>query len=149
LPPTAPKRRSPDQPPRREARGRIAPPVGSPSGLASRRGDPSDQTPTVSPTTHQLSQQTDRRTGSFHIRRRSTNKVVVIDFKSNDRTQQEEETDLQLRVYALGYEEATGERAGGVVVDKLDDLSYPRRDDVAPAMLDEAARRARRQCATA
>lgn len=33
------------------------------------------------------------------IRRRSTNEVVVIDFKSNDRTQHEEVTDLQLRVY--------------------------------------------------
>ncbi len=73
------------------------------------------------------------------IRRRSTNEVVVIDFKSNDRTQQEEVTDLQLRVYALGYEQATGERASEVVVDNLDDLSHPRRDDVTPAMLDEAA----------
>ena len=73
------------------------------------------------------------------IRRRSTNEVVVIDFKSNDRTQQEEVTDLQLRVYALGYEQATGERASEVVVDNLDDLSHSRRDDVTPAMLDEAA----------
>ena len=73
------------------------------------------------------------------IRRRSTNEVVVIDFKSNDRTQQEEVTDLQLRIYALGYEQATGERASEVVVDNLDDLSSPRRDDVTPEMLEEAA----------
>lgn len=73
------------------------------------------------------------------IRRRSTNEVVVIDFKSNDRTQQEEVTDLQLRVYALGYEQATGERASEVVVDNLDDLANPRHDPVDEAMLDEAA----------
>ena len=73
------------------------------------------------------------------IRRRSTNEVVVIDFKSNDRTQQEEVTDLQLRVYALGYEQATGERASEVVVDNLDDLANPRRSTVTTTMLDEAA----------
>jgi len=72
------------------------------------------------------------------IRRRSTNEVVVIDFKSNDRTQQEEVTDLQLRVYALGYEQATGERASEVVVDNLDDLSHPRRNGVTPEMLQQA-----------
>jgi DNA helicase-2/ATP-dependent DNA helicase PcrA len=72
------------------------------------------------------------------IRRRSTNEVVVIDFKSNDRTQQEEVTDLQLRIYALGYERATGERASEVVVDNLDDLANPRRAVVTSAMLDEA-----------
>jgi DNA helicase-2/ATP-dependent DNA helicase PcrA len=73
------------------------------------------------------------------IRRRSTNEVVVIDFKSNDRTQQEEVTDLQLRVYALGYEQATGERASEVVVDNLDDLTNPRRSQVDQTMLNEAA----------
>lgn len=72
------------------------------------------------------------------IRRRSTNEVVVIDFKSNDRTQQEEVTALQLRVYALGYEQATGERASEVVVDNLDDLPNPRRTVVTEEMLDEA-----------
>ena len=72
------------------------------------------------------------------IRRRSTNEVVVIDFKSNDRTQQEEVTDLQLRVYALGYEQATGERASEVMVDNLDDLVNPRRSVVDAAMLVEA-----------
>lgn len=32
-----------------------------------------------------------------------------------------------------------GERASEVVVDNLDDLSHPRRDDVTPAMLEQAA----------
>ena len=73
------------------------------------------------------------------IRRRSTNEVVVIDFKSNDRTQQEEVTDLQLRVYALGYLQATGENADQVVVDNLDDLKHPKIRRVDQQMLDEAA----------
>jgi hypothetical protein len=44
------------------------------------------------------------------IRTRDTDEVVVIDFKSNDRTQAEELTDLQLQVYALGA------RAAGVTL---------------------------------
>ena len=63
---------------------------------------------------------------------------MVIDFKSNDRTQQEEVTDLQLRVYALGYEQATGERAAQVVVDNLDDLANPVTSPVNEQMLDDA-----------
>jgi hypothetical protein len=39
----------------------------------------------------------------------------------------------------LGYEQATGERASEVVVNNLDDLSNPRRDDVTLEMLEEAA----------
>ena len=65
----------------------------------------------------------------------------MIDFKSNDRTQQEEVTDLQLRVYALGYEQATGERASEVVVDNLDDLDHPRRSLVDETMLSRGASR--------
>jgi DNA helicase-2/ATP-dependent DNA helicase PcrA len=60
------------------------------------------------------------------IRRRDTDEVVVIDFKSNDRTQAEEVTDLQLQVYALGYKQATGRDASEVVVTNLDDLENDR-----------------------
>jgi len=49
-----------------------------------------------------------------------------IDFKSNDRTQQEEVTSLQLRLYALGYRQATGETPTHVIVDNLDDLDHPK-----------------------
>jgi DNA helicase-2/ATP-dependent DNA helicase PcrA len=73
------------------------------------------------------------------IRRRSTNEVVVIDFKSNDRTQQEEVTSLQLRLYALGYRQATGETPTHVVVDNLDDLDHPKIEAVTDDMLEEAA----------
>ena len=72
------------------------------------------------------------------IRRRDTNEVVVIDFKSNDRTQQEEVTDLQLRLYALGYRQATGEDARAVIVDNLDDLDNPREESVTDETLREA-----------
>jgi ATP-dependent DNA helicase UvrD/PcrA len=72
------------------------------------------------------------------IRRRDTNEVVVIDFKSSPRAQQEEVTDLQLRLYALGYRQATGEDAQAVVVDNLDDLSNPREEHVTEATLREA-----------
>jgi len=73
------------------------------------------------------------------IRRKSTNEVVVIDFKSNDRTQQEEITALQLRLYALGYRQATGETPTHVVVDNLDDLDNPKVEAVTEKMLDSAA----------
>jgi DNA helicase-2/ATP-dependent DNA helicase PcrA len=73
------------------------------------------------------------------IRRRSTNEVVVIDFKSNDRTQQEEVTALQLRLYALGYRQATGETPTHVIVDNLDDLDHPKIEKVTEEMLESAA----------
>lgn len=73
------------------------------------------------------------------IRRKSTDEVVVIDFKSNDRTQQEEVTALQLRLYALGYRQATGQAPTHVVVDNLDDLDHPKVEEVTEPMLEEAA----------
>ena len=73
------------------------------------------------------------------IRRKSTNEVVVIDFKSNDRTQQEDVTALQLRLYALGYRQATGETPTHVVVDNLDDLAHPKVEEVTEEMLQDAA----------
>jgi DNA helicase-2/ATP-dependent DNA helicase PcrA len=72
------------------------------------------------------------------IRRRDTDEVVVIDFKSNDRTQAEEVTDLQLQVYALGYKQATGRDASEVVVTNLDDLENDRKLPVTPESLSEA-----------
>ncbi len=73
------------------------------------------------------------------IRRRSTGEVVIIDFKSTRIAQQEVVTDLQLRVYALGYRQATGEDADAVVVENLDDLKHPRVEPVTPSTLGEAS----------
>ncbi len=72
------------------------------------------------------------------IRRKDTNEVVVIDFKSNDRTQTEEVTDLQLQVYALGYQQAAGHDAAKVVVTNLDELDRDRELDVTEESLAEA-----------
>jgi len=72
------------------------------------------------------------------IRRRDTDEVVVIDFKSNGRTQAEEVTDLQLQVYALGYKQATGRDASEVVVTNLDDLENDRKLPVTTESLSEA-----------
>ena len=72
------------------------------------------------------------------IRRRDTDEVVVIDFKSNDRTQPEEVTDLQLRVYALGYNQGAGQEASAVVVTNLDNLYGDRQLPVTEESLEEA-----------
>src|SRR5262249_54959385 len=72
------------------------------------------------------------------IRRRDTDEVVVIDFKSNDRTQAEDVTDLQLQVYALGYKQGAGGDASAVVVTNLDDLNVDRQLPVTAESLEEA-----------
>ncbi len=72
------------------------------------------------------------------IRRRDTDEVVVIDFKSNDRTQAEEVTDLQLHVYALGYNQGVGRDASAAVVTNLDDLGADRQIPVTAESLEEA-----------
>jgi DNA helicase-2/ATP-dependent DNA helicase PcrA len=72
------------------------------------------------------------------IRRRDTNEVAVIDFKSNDRTQAEDVTDLQLQVYALGYNQGAGQNASAVVVTNLDKLDGDRQLPVTAESLEEA-----------
>ncbi len=59
------------------------------------------------------------------VRRRGTGEVVVVDFKSTERAQQEAVTDLQLSVYALAYEQEFGEHVTSVVIEHLNDLSHP------------------------
>jgi DNA helicase-2/ATP-dependent DNA helicase PcrA len=71
------------------------------------------------------------------IRRKSTDEVVIIDFKSSKLAQQEQVSALQLNVYALGYEQATGERASEVVVDNLDSL-VEQREPVTEDLLEGA-----------
>jgi DNA helicase II / ATP-dependent DNA helicase PcrA len=45
------------------------------------------------------------------VRRKDTNETTIVDLKSNDRAQDEEVTEHQLHIYALGYEELTGKHA--------------------------------------
>jgi DNA helicase-2/ATP-dependent DNA helicase PcrA len=46
--------------------------------------------------------------------------VSIVDFKSTDRAQADDVTRDQLHVYAVGYEELTGERADLIEVLNLD-----------------------------
>ena len=55
------------------------------------------------------------------IRRTDTNEVIIIDFKSNDRSQELGVTRQQLHIYAMGYEQLTGSRADLVEIYKLDE----------------------------
>ena len=53
------------------------------------------------------------------VRRTDTNEVTIVDLKSNERSQQEEVTEIQLHTYALGYKELTGRNADYVEIYEL------------------------------
>ena len=55
------------------------------------------------------------------IRRTDTRQVIIIDFKSTERAQEEDVTRQQLHIYALGYEQLTGESADLVEIYNLDE----------------------------
>ena len=55
------------------------------------------------------------------IRRTDTNEVIIIDFKSTERSQEEEITRRQLHIYALGYQQLTGSGADLVEIYNLDE----------------------------
>jgi DNA helicase-2/ATP-dependent DNA helicase PcrA len=55
------------------------------------------------------------------IRRTDTNEVIIIDFKSTERSQEEDVTRQQLHIYALGYQQLTGSRADLVEIYNLDE----------------------------
>lgn len=55
------------------------------------------------------------------IRRSDTNEVIIIDFKSTERSQEEDVTRQQLHIYALGYQQLTGSRADLVEIYNLDE----------------------------
>ncbi|MGE5287651.1 MAG: PD-(D/E)XK nuclease family protein [Micromonosporaceae bacterium] len=69
------------------------------------------------------------------IRRLDTNETSIVDFKSSARTQPEDITRDQLHVYAVGYEELTGERADLVEVLNLEQSSDSKREVVNDALL--------------
>jgi DNA helicase-2/ATP-dependent DNA helicase PcrA len=69
------------------------------------------------------------------IRRLDTDKTSIVDFKSTDRAQAEEISLEQLHVYAVGYEELTGERADLVEVLNLDVRADSKREVVNDALL--------------
>jgi len=69
------------------------------------------------------------------IRRLDTDETSIVDFKSTERAQAEDVTRDQLHVYALGYQELTGERADLVEVLNLDKDAVSTREVVDDALL--------------
>lgn len=62
--------------------------------------------------------------GRIDLVRRSVNdvsEVSIVDFKSNDRSQAEDVTEMQLHTYVLGYEALTGQVADFVEIYELDE----------------------------
>lgn len=55
------------------------------------------------------------------IRRTDTRQIIIIDFKSTDRAQEEELTRSQLHIYAMGYQQLTGHPADLVEIYNLDE----------------------------
>jgi DNA helicase-2/ATP-dependent DNA helicase PcrA len=67
------------------------------------------------------------------IRRTDTKEIIVIDFKSTERAQEEDVTKTQLHVYALGYRELTGNPADLIEIYNLDH-GRRQREEVDPQM---------------
>ena len=61
------------------------------------------------------------------VRRNDTKETTIVDFKSTDRAQPEDVTETQLHMYALGYQELTGQRADYVEIYELDEGKRKRR----------------------
>lgn len=68
------------------------------------------------------------------IRRTDTKELIIIDFKSTERAQEEEVSRTQLHVYALGYRQLTGESADLIEVYNLDEKGKHTREKVSPEM---------------
>ena len=69
------------------------------------------------------------------VRRLDTDELSIVDFKSTARAQAEEVTRDQLHVYAVGYEELTGERADLIEVLNLDEEGKTVREEVEDPLL--------------
>ncbi|MHC9290817.1 ATP-dependent helicase [Mycobacterium sp. LTG2003] len=69
------------------------------------------------------------------VRKLDSNELAIVDFKSTARAQDEDVTRDQLHVYAVGYEELTGERADLVEVLNLDEQGKTTREVVDDPLL--------------
>ncbi|HEX8159888.1 MAG TPA: 3'-5' exonuclease, partial [Solirubrobacteraceae bacterium] len=69
------------------------------------------------------------------VRRLDTDELAIVDFKSTERAQAEEVTRDQLHVYALGYQELTGESADLIEVFNLDENGKTTRESVDEPLL--------------
>jgi DNA helicase-2/ATP-dependent DNA helicase PcrA len=75
------------------------------------------------------------------IKRLDTDETSIVDFKSSERAQAEDLTRDQLHMYALGYEELTGESADLVEVLNLDKEGRSTREIVDPHVVDSLGSR--------
>jgi DNA helicase-2/ATP-dependent DNA helicase PcrA len=71
------------------------------------------------------------------IRRTDTREIIVIDFKSTERAQEEDVTRTQLHIYALGYRELTGTPADLIEIYNLDEKGENVREEVDPRLEEE------------
>ncbi len=69
------------------------------------------------------------------VRRLDSDEVAIVDFKSTARAQDDDVTRDQLHVYAVGYEELTGERADLIEVLNLDEQGKTIRELVEDPLL--------------
>jgi DNA helicase-2/ATP-dependent DNA helicase PcrA len=69
------------------------------------------------------------------VRRLDTDELSIVDFKSTARAQDEDVTRDQLHVYAVGYEELTGETADLIEVLNPDEESKTIREEVEEPLL--------------
>lgn len=77
------------------------------------------------------------------VRRLDTDELAIVDFKSTARAQDEDVTRDQLHVYAVGYEELTGERADLIEVLNLDEEGKTIREEVEEPLLEGVRARIR------
>lgn len=70
------------------------------------------------------------------VKRLETDEVSIVDFKSTARAQAEDVTRDQLYVYALGYQELTGETADLIEVLNLDAAGKNTRESINPPLLE-------------
>jgi DNA helicase-2/ATP-dependent DNA helicase PcrA len=77
------------------------------------------------------------------VRRLDTDELAIVDFKSTARAQDEDVTRDQLHVYAVGYEELTGERADLIEVLNLDEEGKTIREEVEDPLLQAVRSRIR------
>jgi DNA helicase-2/ATP-dependent DNA helicase PcrA len=75
------------------------------------------------------------------IRRVDTGKTSIVDFKSSERAQAEDVTRDQLHVYALGYQELTGNSADLIEVLNLDPGQKSTREFIDKRLLDDVRKR--------
>lgn len=75
------------------------------------------------------------------VRRLDTDELSIVDFKSTARAQEEDVSRDQLHVYAVGYEELTGQRADLIEVLNLDEEGKTIREEVDDPLLGEVRSR--------